>query len=112
MKRFAFFAAIVALSAPVFAAHPGDRGYYGRIDINGMPAPPTVYRQPIVVQPQAAARDPIYLNVPPGHAKNWSRYCSRYDAGGEPAHFVPNRWYNDRYVPQYRERRGGGAQRH
>lgn len=113
MNRFACLALMAALSAPALATDLGDHGYYGRIDVNGMPAPPTVHRQPLVVQPRAGlARDPVYLNVPPAHAKNWPRYCSRYDACGEPAHFVPNRWYDDHYVPQYRERHGEGEQRH
>ncbi|KDP87187.1 hypothetical protein CF70_002765 [Cupriavidus sp. SK-3] len=113
MKRFACIMAMAVLSAPALATDMGDPGYYGRIDINGMSSPQTLHQQPIVVQPHAgASQHPIYLNVPPDHAKNWPKYCDRYDACGEPAHFVDNRWYNERYVPQYRERHGGNREDH
>ena len=33
-------------------------------------------------------RSPIYLYVPPGHAKNWGKHCARYNACSQPVYFV------------------------
>ena len=65
-------------------------GVYGRIEIGNAPPPPLLYPQPVVVHPPAVAlpRSPIYLYVPPGHAKNWRKHCARYDACGQPVYFV------------------------
>ena len=49
-------------------------------------------------------REPIYLHVPPGHAKNWRKHCRKYDACGERVYFVQDSWYNQVYVPSYQER--------
>ena len=84
----------------------GQPGFYGRIDIGDYPYPPprVIYREPIIVHRHVVERyEPIYLRVPPGHAKNWRRYCDRYDACGRPVYFVQERWYRDDYVPHYRE---------
>lgn len=93
------FAADVGVSVQV-----GQPGFYGRIDIGNAPPPVLVYPQPIIVQPAPVAmvRQPIYLHVPPGQAKNWARYCHRYAACGQPVYFVQDRWYRDVYVPRYR----------
>ncbi|HEY0878663.1 MAG TPA: hypothetical protein VGE10_09445 [Zeimonas sp.] len=82
----------------------GQPGFYGRIDIGTAPRPVLVYPEPIIVQPApvAVVRQPIYLRVPPGHAKNWSKHCRRYEACGQPVYFVQDRWYEDVYVPRYR----------
>jgi hypothetical protein len=45
----------------------------------------------------------IYMRVPPGHAKNWKKYCHQYDACGYPVYFVQDSWYEHDYVPNYRE---------
>lgn len=89
----------------------GEPGFYGRLDIGDYPAPRVVYRQPVVVGYVDAGRDPVYLRVPPGHRRHWSRHCSEYNACGERVYFVRDDWYNDVYAPQYRERhdnRNGG----
>lgn len=85
----------------------GQPGFYGRIDIGSFPHPQLIYPQPIVIQPPPVAigRQPIYLRVPPGHAKNWARYCHRYNACGQPVYFVQDRWYRDVYAPRYRHER-------
>ncbi len=93
----------------------GQPGFYGRIDIGGVPQPPRlVYAQPIVIEPArvAVAQPPLYLHVPPGHAKNWRKHCARYNACGQPVYFVQDSWYNSVYVPYYRgrhDRYNGGA---
>ena len=57
----------------------GDSGFYGRIDIGTMPKPAVVYQTPVVVEPAptmvSVERPPIYLRVPPGHAKHWRKHC-------------------------------------
>lgn len=65
-------------------------GMYGRVDIGSGPPPALIYQQPIVVVPPPVVlpRRPIYMRVPPGHEKHWDRYCSRYEACGQPVYFV------------------------
>ena len=121
MKRFLFAAAAVAsaVTAPAFAAdvgvsvQVGEPGFYGRIDLGNFPQPQLVYRQPVVIQPVpvGVVREPIYLRVPPGHAKNWRRHCHEYDACGQPVYFVKDGWYNKEYVPRYREGHGRDDER-
>jgi hypothetical protein len=116
MKRFLFLAVIAAITVPALAADAGvsvqigQPGFYGTIDIGGFPQPQVIYPQPVVIQPVPVGviGEPIYLRVPPGHAKNWSKHCSKYNACGQPVYFVQNSWYNQVYVPQYREMHGEG----
>jgi hypothetical protein len=118
MKRFLIAAAIAAatVTTPALAADVGvsvsigQPGFYGRLDIGGYPQPQVIYRQPIAIQRIPAHRPPIYLRVPPGHAKHWSKHCREYNACGERVYFVQDNWYNREYVPRYqkqhRDRRG------
>lgn len=113
LKHFLFAGLLLAASGSVFAADVGvsisvgQPGFYGRIDIGDYPypIPRLIYRSPIVVHPHPGIYyEPMYLRVPPGHAKNWKRYCSRYNACGHPAYFVQDNWYHNEYAPIYRER--------
>jgi hypothetical protein len=63
-----------------------------------------IYAEPVVIQPVpvGVVRQPIYLHVPPGHAKNWRKHCGKYNACGQPVYFVQENWYNNVYVPRYR----------
>ena len=65
-------------------------GVYGRIQIGNAPPPPVIYAQPVIIRPPAVVvpRAPIYLYVPPGHAKNWGKHCARYNACSQPVYFV------------------------
>lgn len=65
-------------------------GVYGRINIGNAPPPPLLYAEPIIIERPAVMvpRSPIYMYVPPGHAKNWSKHCGRYNACGQPVYFV------------------------
>ena len=65
-------------------------GVYGRIDIGNAPPPTVIYAQPIIIQqvPQRVRQPPLYLHVPPGHAKKWSKHCASYNACGRPVYFV------------------------
>lgn len=116
--KHSLFAATAFLAAATYSANAADvgvsvtvgqPGFYGRIDIGDYPYPQPrlIYRKPIIIhRPAAVIYEPIYMHVPPGHAKNWRRYCGRYNACGEPVYFVHDRWYNEVYVPQYHERHG------
>lgn len=87
----------------------GQPGFYGRIDIGDYPYPQprVIYRQPRVVKRVYVEREPIYLRVPPGHAKNWRKYCYRYNACDERVYFVQDSWYQHEFVPHYREQHRG-----
>jgi hypothetical protein len=111
MKNLILAAAIVASAAIPAAAQTsvsvtiGQPDFYGRIDIGGYPAPPVFVSQPIIIEREVRyIAEPVYLRVPPGHRKNWSKHCARYDACGRPVYFVRDDWYLNEYAPQYRER--------
>ncbi len=115
MKRFLFVAAVAAMVVPALAADAGvsvqigQPGFYGSIDIGGYPQPQLLYPQPVVIQqvPAGVVQEPMYLNVPPGQAKHWSKHCGKYNACGRPVYFVQNSWYNNEYVPRYHASHGG-----
>jgi uncharacterized protein YcfJ len=112
MKRYLYAIAALTMSAPTLASEVGvsvsvgQPDFYGRVEIGTLPPPRLIYAQPIVIQPGPAriSSPPIYLRVPPGHAKNWGQHCARYNACGQPVYFVQDSWYNDVYVPHYRSR--------
>lgn len=87
----------------------GQPGFYGRIDIGSRPPPVLIYPEPVVYAPApyAVVQRPIYLRVPPGHAKNWGKHCARYSACGQPVYFVQDSWYQEQYVQPYYRERGG-----
>ena len=87
----------------------GQPNFYGRIDIGGYGPPPVIYEEPIIVRrPARLIEEPLYLRVPPGHAKNWSKHCGRYNACGRRVLFVRDDWYLNDYAPRYREEHYGG----
>lgn len=110
MKRYLIAAAVaaIAVTMPAFAADVGvsvsvgQPGFYGRLDIGGYPPPQVIYRRPILVE-RAVERPPIYLRVPPGHARHWSKHCGEYNACGERVYFVNENWYDREYAPRYQE---------
>lgn len=67
-------------------------GVYGRVDIGSAPPPPVIYAQPMIIAPPAVAvpAAPVYMYVPPGHAKNWRKHCYRYGACGQRVYFLKN----------------------
>lgn len=111
MKRYLIAAvvAVISVTTPALAADVavsvsiGQPGFYGRLDIGGYPQPQVIYRQPIIIERVSMERPPIYLRVPPGHAKHWSKHCHEYNACGERVYFVRDSWYNREYVPRYQE---------
>ena len=114
MKRFLIAAAIAAatITTPALAAdvgvsiNIGQPGFYGRLDIGDFPYPRLIYPQPIIIQRGVPMGPPIYLHVPPGHAKNWKKHCREYNACGERVFFVHDDWYEREYVPRYQEKHG------
>jgi hypothetical protein len=85
----------------------GQPGFYGQLDIGEGPPPPPalISTRPVVVRRD---RDydagPLYLHVPPGFERNWSKHCSQYNACGRPVYFVKDDWYQREYVPRYQAR--------
>lgn len=84
-------------------------GVYGRVEIGQRPPPVLVYPQPVVVVSRPVAVAPVYLHVPPGHAKRWSKHCHRYDACGVPVYFVRSAEYRDGWDDDDRRGRGRGG---
>lgn len=119
MKKLILAASLLALSS-VCAAQDvgvsiniGQPGFYGRIDIGNTPPPAVIYREPIIVQrPAHYIAEPLYLRVPPGHAKKWSKHCAAYRACGRQVYFVKDDWYLNEYAPRYRAEHGRGGSQH
>ena len=87
----------------------GQPGFYGSIDIGNYPQPQLVYPRPEVIRPVVGVvAQPVYLRVPPGHAKDWGKHCYRYNACGQNVYFVQDGWYNNVYVPEYEHKHGKG----
>jgi len=113
MKSLTIIAVVFigVFARPVFAADVGvsvsvgQPGFYGRIDIGDYPypQPQIIYSQPKIIKRVYIEREPIYLRVPPGHAKNWSKHCYKYNACDERVYFVQDNWYKQEYVPRYQE---------
>lgn len=111
MKYFLIAAAVAAatLGTPAFATDVGvsvsigQPGFYGQLDIGGYPQPRVLYRQPVIIEAAPMESPPVYLRVPPGHAKHWRKHCREYNACGERVYFVQDDWYNREYAPRYQE---------
>ena len=97
-----------AAALPAVAADVGvsisvsEPGLYGRVDIGRFPQPQVVMAQPVIVQRPAvvvAQPQPVYLWVPPGHRKNWSKHCHEYSACAAPVYFVQDGWYDQHVMP-------------
>lgn len=116
MMRFLMLPALFAAAVPLAQAQnvsfnatisgPVVPGVYGQIAIGNSPPPPVVYAQPMIAEPApvivgAAPVEPIYLHVPPGHAKNWRKHCHEYNACGRPVYFVRSAEYDPGYRPDH-----------
>ena len=110
MKSLCLVLAAAALSTPALAGTDigvsvgiSQPGFYGRIDIGSVGAAPVlIYPQPVLIAaPRAVVvQRPVYLRVPPGHAKNWRKHCAHYDACGQPVYFVQEDWYQKHYADE------------
>lgn len=109
---------ITAFSRPALAQDLGvslsigQPGFYGRIDLGDAPRPRTLYRQPVLIERQRYAQEPLYLHVRPGQARRWKRHCHEYNACGRQVYFVNDDWYNTVYVPHYQDRNRGDRDDH
>jgi hypothetical protein len=117
----AALAAGATLATSAFAADVGvsvsvnQPGFYGRIDINQPPPPVAlVYAQPVIIARPAVqvVQQPVYLHVPPGHEKKWSKHCHKYNACGQPVYFVRDTYYQQHYVVQQEGGRGDDDRGH
>lgn len=105
---------VAALAPPALAADVGvsvtvgEPGFYGRIDIGDVPRPRLIYTEPVIIEQVSVVRAPVYMRVPPGHAKDWSKHCRKYGACGQRVYFVEDGWYDTVYVPHHREKHGRG----
>src|SRR5215472_8027245 len=114
MMRFLVLPALFAAAAPLAQAQNVSfnaiisgqvvPGVYGQVAIGNAPPPPVVYAQPVIAQPApvivgASPVEPIYLHVPPGHAKNWHKYCHEYHACNRRVYFVRSAEYEPGYRP-------------
>jgi hypothetical protein len=112
MRSITLFAVLLAgigvsraggLDVHVFLSGEVAPGLYGQVNIGGAPPPPVVYAQPMLIEPQAVSPPPIYLHVPPGHAKNWRMHCHEYNACNRPVYFVRSQEYDPEYQRHYAE---------
>jgi hypothetical protein len=119
MKKL-FVAAVLATAAcggPALATdigisiRLGDPGFYGQLDPSEYGRPRLIYGQPVLVERRYRNLAPIYLRVPANEARNWRRYCDRYNACTRPVYFVRDDWYRDVYAPRYRQIHGNGNDR-
>src|SRR5258706_16098313 len=88
MKQLMFAVAASMATAAAFAGDVGTLGGlgepgYGQIDIHKFPKPQVVFPEPVVIRQvdTGVAGEPVYLRVPPEHAKDWRG--SEKGRGGE-----------------------------
>jgi hypothetical protein len=89
-------------------------GIYGRVDLGGRPPPTLVYAQPVIIEQPAAhvvVAEPLYLHVPPEHARAWRLHCHEYHACNRQVYFVRSREYDPEYI-RAREHERNEALRH
>ena len=71
-----------------------------------------IYPQPVIIAPVAVAPAPMYMHVPPGHAKKWRKHCHKYNACGTPVYFVQANYAGPHSYPvqpvYYDEHKGKG----
>ncbi len=73
-------------------------GVYGRVDLGGRPPPRLVYAKPMVIErAPGPVVEPIYLHVPPAHARHWRKYCHEYRACNRPVYFIRSAEYEPGY---------------
>jgi hypothetical protein len=78
-------------------------GVYGQVQIGNSPRPAVVYDSPrvVVVDKRYAREEPIYLHVPPGHAKHWDKHCREYNACERRVYFVRSEEYEPEYQREH-----------
>jgi hypothetical protein len=100
--KFHYSIGIMALGFSISAANANDLGInvvlegeikpgvYGRVELNKNSRPDLVYSDPrvVLVEEHHHHHEPVYLHVPPGHAKHWDKHCHEYHACSRPVYFV------------------------
>jgi hypothetical protein len=80
-------------------------GVYGRVDIgSARRSPAIIIDSPVIIHRPRRYVDPIYLHVPPGHARHWDKHCRKYGACDTPVYFVRSNEYRN-FRPSYIEPR-------
>lgn len=84
-------------------------GIYGRVEYGNDRPPPVLYPEPMVIvhHLQPVPAQPIYLHVPPGHAKNWRKHCGKYNACGTPVYFVKSAEYDSKKEKKEKKEKHG-----
>jgi hypothetical protein len=78
-------------------------GVYGQVNVTNH-RPQLVYSQPLVIERTRFYEPPVYLHVPPGHARKWEKHCYRYGACARPVYFVRSDEYSGAYYRRYEPR--------
>jgi hypothetical protein len=113
-KQLLLLSSLFALQAAPFAV-AGDLGInvilsgeirpgvYGQVQLGNTPRPVVIYDQPrvIVVDKRYIHEEPIYLHVPPGHAKHWDQHCREYHACERRVYFVRSEEYEPEYQREH-----------
>lgn len=106
MNSRSLIALSVLLAAGAGASNAGDLdlrvllvgqvapGVYGQVQLGSSPPPPVVYAQPMLIEAQPAPLPPLYLHVPPGHARHWRQHCAEYRACNRQVYFVRSSEYD------------------
>jgi hypothetical protein len=81
------------LSVNVILSGQVAPGVYGQVQLGNDRPPPLVYTQPMLIVAQPQPPPPIYLHVPPGHARNWRKHCREYNACNRPVYFIRSAEY-------------------
>ena len=88
---------VAGSDAHSLSGRPGDADYYGPIVISGSDRPALIYEHPRVIGRRSRG-EPLYIRVPPGHAKHWQKHCAKYNACDRPVYFIDERWYHEHFA--------------
>lgn len=85
-------------------------GVYGRVELGKDSHPDIYYPQPVVIikEPRYSTYQPVYLHVPPGHAKNWGKHCHKYHACERPVYFIKSVEYEESYQREHDSKKSHG----
>jgi hypothetical protein len=81
------------LSVNVILSGQVAPGVYGQVQLGNDRPPPVVYTQPMLIESQPRPPPPVYLHVPPDHARNWRKHCHEYNACNRPVYFIRSAEY-------------------
>jgi hypothetical protein len=110
VRRWLLPIAMIGLSVPALAGdvsvslNIAQPGFFGQVEIGSHIPAAVIYPQAVVAVParEYESAPPVYLRVPPGHEKHWSKHCGEYNACGRRVYFVRHDWYENEYAPRHR----------